>query len=110
VTEYLLLNSRPNDTIVVYPHYAEQPLKYYEQQFRPLTNDLHVISAQFYPVTAPGFRPAGIVWLLSCQQDSFLRSYRKDLSKALSHRQELRYDGPVLEQYSRQEPTSSSPK
>lgn len=106
-TRYLLGNSHPNDTIIVYPIYAELPLSYYQQQFHPLPSGVHVVPAELYPVEAPGFRRPPLVWLLSCRQDSFLRSYQKDLSEAYSHHHELRYDGSVvLEEYSDQELTS----
>ena len=106
-TRYLLRNTRSDDTVLFYPFYAGQPLKYYEQQLGPRGNALKVIPAQLFPLaTSRNARPR-VIWLLSNRQDSFLREYQHDLSRVYFHRYQLHYDGSVLlEEYSDEEPTS----
>lgn len=106
-TRYLLRNSRSDDTVLVYPIYAEQPVRYYEQQFNPQANPLHVVPAQLYSAAERANDRPRLIWLLSCRQDSFLREYRLNLSQTYSYHFEQHYDGSVvLEEYSDQEQTS----
>jgi len=106
-TRYLLRNSRSNETVLVYPIYAEQPIRYYETRLGPQANTLRVVPAQLYSAVMPGNDRPRQVWLLSCRQDSFLRAYRSDLSRVYSYHSELQYDGSVvLEEYSDEELTS----
>jgi uncharacterized membrane protein len=102
-TQYVLSNSRPSDTLISYPWYAQQPIRYYQAQLHPPAKTLHVVPAQFYSAGAPSVQPPGIVWLLSCREDAYLRLFRKDLSQAYPFHHQWRYDGAiVLEEYSTQ--------
>jgi len=106
-THYLLSNSRPDDTVVSYPWYAQEPLKYYEEQLRPSANMLRLVPAQMYSVNAPQLNRFEVVWLLSCREDAYLRLFRKGLSRAYPYHHEWRYDGAItVEQYSNQELTA----
>jgi len=106
-TQYLLFNSGPSDTVVSYPWYAQQPLAYYQQQLHPASNTLHVVPSQFYAIDTSRLNHPEVVWLLSCREDEYLRSFRKHLSEVYPYHRELRYDGAiVVEQYSNQELTT----
>jgi uncharacterized membrane protein len=101
-TQYVLSNSRPNDTLISYPWYAQHPIRYYQAQLQPPANALRVVPAQFYSPAAVS--RTEIVWLLSCREDVYLRLFRNNLSQAYRFHQQWRYDGAILlEEYSNQE-------
>lgn len=103
-TQYLLLNKTPEDPVIFYPWWAQQPLHYYQEQFRVPPDTLHLIPAQFYSARTPALHRPEVVWLISCRQDSYLQSFRKDVAQVYPYHHELRYDGPVvLEEYSSQD-------
>src|SRR5262249_44816223 len=102
-TQYVLANSRPGDTLISYPWYAQQPIRYYEALLHPPANVPHLVPAQFYSLDAPSQPRPEIIWLLSCREDAYLRLFRKDLSQAYPFHHQWRYDGAiVLEEYSSQ--------
>lgn len=101
VTRYLLLNSRPSDTLVFYPWYAQQPIRYYQDQLHSPAHMPPMVAAQFYSSDAPRLNGTEVVWLLSCREDAYLHSFRKDLLHAYPYHQEWHYDGAVVvEEYS----------
>ncbi len=103
-THYLLSNSRPDDIIVSYPWYAQDPFKYYEKQFSPSANALHLVPAQMYSINAPQLNRSEVVWLLSCREDAYLQLFRRSLSRTYPYHHEWRYDGAItVEEYSNQE-------
>src|SRR5579859_1824128 len=103
-TEYLALNTRSEDTVVFYPWHAQLPLKYYQQQLHFSADRLHIVAAQFYVLSAPPLGRSEVVWLLSCREDAYLRSFQNSLSAMYPYHHELRYDGGVVvEKYSNQE-------
>jgi hypothetical protein len=103
-TQYVLANSRPTDTLISYPWYAQQPIRYYEAQFHPSANTVRLVPAQFYSPGAPSVPHPDSVWLLSCREDVYLSSFRKDLLRTHPFHHQWRYDGAiVLEEYSNRE-------
>jgi hypothetical protein len=103
-TQYVLSSGRPSETVISYPWYAQQPIRYYQTRLDLPGHSLRVVPAQFYSLAAPPSQRPEIVWLLSCREDGYLRLFRKDLSKIYPFHQAWPYDGALLlEEYSTQE-------